>query len=46
MFQMSHLVVFKQAALVMTGVTTLVILVVLIKTLVVAARGGICVAEE
>lgn len=46
MYRMSDLVVFKQAALVMTGVTTLVIIIVLIKTIVVATRGGICVAED
>jgi len=46
MYKVSHLVLFKQAALVMTVVTTLTILVVLVKTLVVAARHGICVPED
>ena len=46
MYQMSHLAAFKQAALVMTVVTTLTILVVLAKTIQVAARGEICVEEE
>ena len=46
MYKTSHLAVFKQAALVMTIVTALTILVVLVKTIQVAARGEICVAEE
>jgi tellurite resistance protein len=46
MFKLTGLPFFKTAALVMTVVTTLTILVVLIKTLMVAARGEICVAED
>ncbi len=46
MFKVSHQAVFKQAALVMTIVTTLTILFVLVKTLMVAARGGICIPED
>lgn len=46
MYGVSHLVLFKQAALVMTVVTTVTIVVVLVKTLMVAARHGICVPED
>ena len=46
MFKVSQLPVFKTAALVMTVVTAVTILVVLVKTMIVAARGGICLPEE
>jgi len=46
MYKSSHLVIFKQAAFVMTIVTTLVIIFVLVKTLVAASQGKICVPEE
>ncbi|MBU2500450.1 SLAC1 anion channel family protein [bacterium] len=46
MFKESQLPVFRTAALVMTVLTTLTILLVMVKTLIVAARGGICVPED
>jgi len=46
MFKMSGLVFFKYLAGGMTGVTALVILIVLVITIRVAVRGGICVPED
>ncbi len=46
MYKLTHFALFKQAAFVMTIVTTLTILFVIFKTLQVAARGEICVPEE
>jgi len=46
MHKVTHGALFKQAALVMTVVTTLVILVVLVKTVRLALKGGICVPED
>jgi len=46
MYKSSQLLVFKQAAFVMTLVTTMVIVFVLIKTVVAGSRGEVCVAED
>ena len=46
MHNVTHGALFKQAALVMTVVTTLVILVVLVKTVRLALKGEICVPED
>lgn len=46
MYKSSQLPIFKQAALVMTIVTTLVIVFVLIKTLMEASKGRICIPED
>ncbi len=46
MYKSSHLPFFKQAAFVMTISTTLVIIFVLIKTLIAASKGQICVPED
>lgn len=46
MFMKTQAPLAKWAAITMTGVTTLVIIVVTIKTIQVAMRGGICVPED
>ncbi len=46
MFKASGLIIFKQATFVMTIITTLIILLVLIKTLIAASRGEVCVPED
>jgi len=46
MFQASQMVFFKQAATVLVGITTLVILLVLVRTVAMAIKGGICVPED
>ena len=46
MYKMSGLLFFKQAALVLLVVTTLVVLNVLIRTIFQAARGQICIPED
>ena len=46
MYKSSHIQIFKQAAFVMTIVTTLVIVFVLIRTVFAASQGKICVPED
>ncbi len=46
MFKSSGLIIFKQATFVMTIATTLVILIVLIKTLIAATQGKIFIPED
>lgn len=46
MFKKSQLVFFKQSVLVLTVITTLVILLVLVRTLIAASRHQICVPED
>ncbi len=46
MYKASQLLIFKQAFFVMTIVTTLLIIFVLIKTLLAASQGKICVPED
>jgi tellurite resistance protein len=46
MYKISGYQLYRQGAFVMTIVTTLTIIVVLIKTVRLAARGGICVPED
>lgn len=46
MYKSSQLVFFKQAATVMVAVTTLVILMVLFRTIALALQGGVCVPED
>lgn len=46
MYKASQLVVFKQAAFVMTLITTMLIVVVFIKTVIAAIQGKVCVPED
>lgn len=46
MYKMTELILFRQAAFLMTIVTTVTIIYVLFKTLQVATRGGICIPED
>lgn len=46
MYKSSGLVIFKQAAFVMTIATTLIILFVLAKTLMAASHGEVCIPED
>ncbi len=46
MYKSSGLLIFKQAFFVMTIATSLIILFVLIKTLMAASRGEVCVSED
>ncbi len=46
MYKSSHLPIFKQAVFAMTMITTLVIVVVLIRTVIAASQGKICVPED